>query len=123
MAIRSFRDLEVWQRAMDLASEVYSLSASFPKAEQYGLTSQIRRSAVSVPSNIAEGHSRKSTREFLNFLSIALGSVAEVQTQTELAHRFGYFDNAKNTTIQDQTDAVGRLLNALIGALNRKLNS
>ncbi len=107
---------------MDLASEVFVASAGFPKSEQYGLTSQIRRSAVSVPSNIAEGHARKSTREFLHFLSIALGSVAEVQTQAELARRFGYIDQAKSTALQNRTDEVARLINALISSLNRKLS-
>jgi four helix bundle protein len=123
MSIRSFRDLEVWQRAMDLAAEVFAASANFPKSEQYGLTSQMRRSAVSVPSNIAEGHARKSTREFLHFLSIALGSVAEVQTQAELAFRFKYIYQSANTALQNRADEVGRLINALITSLNRKLNS
>ncbi len=79
--IKSFRDLEVWKKARILAKDVYFLSRKFPKEELYGITSQVRKSAVSVPSNIAEGHTRRSTKDFINFLSIALGSLAEVETQ------------------------------------------
>lgn len=80
MAIKSYRDLIAWQKAMDLVETVYRASAGFPREEVYGLRSQIRQSAVSVPSNIAEGQGRKSTREFLHFLSIAYGSLCEAQT-------------------------------------------
>ena len=90
MAVRHFTDLIVWQKAMDLAEEVYRLSRAFPKEELYGLTSQLRRAVVSVPSNIAEGQARQGTAEFLNFLSIAQGSLAEVDTQLLLAQRFQY---------------------------------
>jgi four helix bundle protein len=90
MKINSYKDLIVWQKAMDLAAEVHLLSKAFPKEELYGLASQVRRAAVSVPSNIAEGQARQSTAEFLNFLSIAQGSLAEVETQIMLAQRFHY---------------------------------
>jgi four helix bundle protein len=90
MKVNSYKDLIVWQKAMDLAAEVHVLSKSFPKEEVYGLASQLRRAAVSVPSNIAEGQARQSTAEFLNFLSIARGSLAEVDTQVILAQRFRY---------------------------------
>lgn len=90
MQINSYQELIVWQKAMDLAEEIYRLSKNFPKEEIYGLTSQIRRAAVSVPSNIAEGQARQGTAEFLNFLSIARGSLAEVDTQLLLAQRFQY---------------------------------
>ena len=98
MKINSYKDLIVWQKAMDLAEEVYRLSRAFPKEELYGLTSQLRRAVVSVPSNIAEGQARQGTAEFLNFLSIAQGSLAEVDTQLLLAQRFQYL--TPETTIK-----------------------
>ena len=88
--VESYRDLIVWQKSMELVERVYRMTRVFPKEELYGLSSQIRRAAVSIPSNIAEGQARKSTAEFLNFLSIAQGSRAEVETQTLIAQRLGY---------------------------------
>src|ERR1035438_3440033 len=88
--VSHFRELRVWQGGMDVVETVYRLSAGFPKSELYGLTSQIRRAAVSVPSNIAEGHSRASSKEYLNHLSMAQPSLAEVETQIEIARRLGY---------------------------------
>ena len=85
--VRSYRDLVVWQRAMELAQAVYELTGTWPREEIYGLTSQVRRAAVSVPSNIAEGQGRASTKEFLNYLSIAYGSLMECETQALLAER------------------------------------
>ncbi len=93
--IQSYRDLDVWQRAMDFAVELYSITKAFPSSEVYGLTSQMRRAAVSIPSNIAEGRSRKSTPEFSKFLTIAYGSLAEIQTQIEPAARLQYVDVKK----------------------------
>ena len=95
MEVKSFRDLRVWQRAMDLVEMIYKVSVDFPRSETYGLTSQIRRAAISVPSNIAEGHSRKHTKEYLRFLSVAQGSLAELQTQIEIASRLGYGSEAR----------------------------
>jgi four helix bundle protein len=89
MSVRNYRDLEVWQRAMELVAGVYEITASFPRNERYGLTSQLQRASVSVPSNIAEGHARDSTRDYLRFVSIALGSLAELETQLLLAERLG----------------------------------
>ena len=91
--IRNYRDLIAWQKAMDYAVMVHKESACFPKDEVYGLRGQLRESSVSVPSNIAEGHGRRSTKEFRHFLSISYGSLCEAQTQTLLAERFGYWDN------------------------------
>jgi four helix bundle protein len=88
--VSHFRDLRVWQRAIDLVAAVYRISGKFPKGEVFGLTGQMRRAAVSVPSNIAEGHTRASTKEYLNHISIAQGSLAEVETQLEIAARLGY---------------------------------
>ena len=92
MTINSFRDLRVWQSGIDLVTHVYRLTQSFPRDEQYGLTSQMRRAAISIPSNIAEGHARESTKEYLNHLSIVQGSLAELQTQIEIAQRLGFVE-------------------------------
>jgi four helix bundle protein len=90
MGVRDYRELIVWQKAMDLVTEVYRLTRGFPREELYGLTNQLRRAAVSIPSNIAEGQARQSTAEFRNFLSIAQGSRAEVETQLLIAVRLQY---------------------------------
>lgn len=92
--IKSYQDLDVWKKSMDVAQEIYGASRVFPAEEKFGLTSQLRRAAVSVPSNIAEGHSRKHTGEFKQFLYIAIGSVSELETQLILSERFGYIDKA-----------------------------
>jgi four helix bundle protein len=88
--VTHFRELQVWQRGMDVVEGVYRVTRAFPKAEVYGLTAQVRRAAVSIPSNIAEGHSRSSTLEYLRHLSIAQASLAEVETQLELAARLQF---------------------------------
>jgi four helix bundle protein len=90
--IRSFRDLIVWQKAMDLVEVTYMFTRQFPPDERYGLTSQLRRAAVSIPSNIAEGYGRHSTADYIRFLQIALGSLNELQTQLELGIRLGFMD-------------------------------
>jgi len=88
--VRSFRDLEVWRLGLDLVQSVYQCTAAFPKGETYGLAAQMRAAAVSIPSNIAEGQARNSSKQFLQFLSVALGSLAELETQLELAARLEY---------------------------------
>jgi four helix bundle protein len=115
--INSFRDLEVWRLGMDLVEGVYRVSATFPKIEIYGLTSQVRRAAVSVPSNIAEGHTRASTKEYLNHLSMAQASLAEVSTQLEIAPRLGYITSADLIPRLDEVGVLGRKLYALRNAL------
>ncbi len=112
MRIHSFRDLLVWQRAIELVELVYTTSRNWPKVETYGLVSQVRRAAVSVPSNIAEGHGRATRGEFLHHLGIAYGSLMEVETQIVLAQRLGYITNAIADT--------GRPLHGLSRALSRK---
>ncbi len=92
----SYRDLIVWQKGMLLCKEVYLLTQNFPKEEIYGLTSQMRRSVISIPSNIAEGRGRNSDKEFIRFLQIALGSIYELQTQLELAFELGYTNSIEN---------------------------
>jgi four helix bundle protein len=118
MQIQHYKDLIVWQKAMDLAEQIYLLSHSFPREELYGLTSQIRRAAVSVPSNIAEGHARQSTAEFKNFLSIALGSLAEVDTQQILAQRLLYIDSGRALRAEGLITEVRKMLHALAAKLS-----
>ena len=113
MNIQNYKDLIVWQKAMDLAEEIHRLSKTFPREELYGLTSQIRRAAVSVPSNIAEGHARQSTAEFRNFLSIALGSLAEVDTQQLLAQRFEYLTPEQATKAAQLMEEIAKMLHSL----------
>ena len=120
MAVKSYRELIAWQKAMDLAEGVYMLTSAFPREERYGLTSQIPRSAVSVPSNIAEGQGRRSTREFQSFLSIARGSLCEMETQVLLAERLGYLKTCNGSGLLDQAAEVGRLINGLLKSLSQR---
>ena len=115
--VRNYRELIVWQKAMDLVELVYQATKQFPTEELYGLTSQVRRSAVSIPSNIAEGQARKSTAEFLNFLSIANGSRAEMETQILLAQRLKYVTNDTAQQILNLSEEANRLLNGLMNSL------
>ena len=114
MAGRNYRDLIAWQRAMDLAEAVHIVTRRFPSEERYGLTSQIRRAAVSIPSNIAEGQGRGGTVEFVRFLRIAYASLREVETQVLLSERFEYIDTRQTARLLDLTAEVGRLLNGLM---------
>ena len=110
----SFRDLQVWQESMTLVEDIYALSKSFPREEIFGLTSQLRKAAVSIPSNIGEGSRRKRRRVLLNHLDIALGSQGEVDVQLEVAKRLGYCSISDHARIQERVDRVGRMLNGLI---------
>ncbi len=109
-----FKDLIAWQKSMDLAMCIYEISSTFPQHEQFGLTNQIRRAAVSIASNIAEGHGRKSDQELLRFLKIANGSRQEVETQLILAERFGYVGKIKLENAYCLLDEVGRIIFGLI---------
>lgn len=113
----SFRDLKVWQRSMTLVEEIYTVTSSFPRYEQFGLTSQLRRASISIPSNIGEGKRRKRERVFLNHLDIALGSQAEVEVQLEIAMRVGLLSPQDNERIQGIVEEVGRMLNGLIASM------
>ena len=117
MQVRSYRDLEVWQKAMVLVEECYRASTSFPPAEMYGLTNQLRRAAVSVPANIAEGHARQYTREFIQQLSIAYASLAELETHIQIAARLGFFRDGGESRLLAKCGEVGRLINGLRRAL------
>lgn len=113
----SFRDLDVWRESMIMVEEIYALSRRFPLEERFGLTSQIRRAAVSIPSNIGEGARRKRRKAFLNHLDIALGSQGEVDVQLELAVRLGYCAKEAHVPIAERIDRIGRMLNGLITSL------
>ena len=117
MPIKNFRDLRVWQAAMDLVEQIYRLTQAFPKHEIYGLTSQVQRAAVSVPSNIAEGHTREHIKEYLHHLSIAQASLAEIETQLEIAARLNYLLPEQLDEILRQVTSLGRQLYALRNAL------
>ncbi|MGH8192337.1 MAG: four helix bundle protein [Rhodanobacteraceae bacterium] len=121
MSISHFHDLEVWQLAMLLAKNTYQLTATFPREERYGLSSQLQRCAVSIPSNIAEGNARASTRDYARFVSIALGSSAELQTQLLLSGDLGMGDEALRTAALELCDRVGRMLVRLHQRLSSKL--
>ena len=115
--IRNYKDLVVWQKSMTLVVEVYQLVKKLPKEETYVLSDQMRRSAVSIPSNIAEGYNRNSDKELLQFLHIARGSKAELETQLMLAIRLGYFTQADTEKTTSLCEEVGKLLNAFIAHL------
>jgi four helix bundle protein len=115
--LKSYRDLLVWQRAMELVILVYRVSSEFPRQETYGLTSQIRRASISVPSNIAEGYGRATRKEYLQFLSIAQGSLKELETQAILAERLNYATTAQVEKLLAEAERVGKMLGSLIRSL------
>jgi len=118
--IRSYRDLRVWSAAMDLVTSTYKVSKKYPKDELYGLTSQSRRAAVSVPSNIAEGHGRKHVGEYLHHLSIANGSLMELETQVRIAFRLEYLNTDEQDALLRRAADVGRMLAGLITSLRKR---
>jgi four helix bundle protein len=122
MAIESYRDLIVWKEGIRLTLDIYNLTTEFPPNERYGLVSQMRRSAVSVPSNIAEGHARTSTKEYIRHISIALGSLAELETQLVLSREIGFLKNEPANQVLENTDRLGKQLRSLIKSLNSRLN-
>ena len=109
----NYDELIVWQKAMDLVTEIYKITAIFPSEECFGLSSQARRAAVSIPSNIAEGHGRKATGAYLNHLSIAYGSLMELETQIQIALRLNFVSADETTTLLAQTNEIGKMLNGL----------
>ena len=122
-SVNSYRDLLVWQSAMDVVERTDKLTAQFPKNEIYGITQQIQRAAVSIPSNIAEGHARASTKEFLHYISIALGSLAELETQLIVATRLQYLRTQELDSILQETDETGKMLRGLQKTLMAKLRT
>jgi four helix bundle protein len=117
----SYRDLVAWQKSLDLVVEIYRITEHFPKSEIYGLTSQLRRAAVSVPSNIAEGQAHFSKQEFRHFLRHSRGSLAELETQLLIAQKLGFLDDRTAAPVLDRINEVNRILAGLIGSL--KLSS
>ena len=119
LAVRSFRDLVVWQKALDLAIRIYGMTRSFPREEIYGLTSQIRRAAISVPSNIAEGQGRLTSGEFRQFLGIARGSNFELQTQLEVARALGMGEAALIDEAEALSHEVGKMIYAMLDEIGK----
>ena len=120
-SIQSYRDLRVWQDAMTLVTDIYELCKVFPADETYGLSQQLKRAAVSVPSNIAEGNRRNSTKDYIRFLRIALGSIGEVETQCEIAANVALVPRESILPILEKTDRLGRSLLSLQRALERNI--
>jgi len=118
-AIKSFRDLRVWKAAMDLVEQVYVLTQAFPRHEVYGLASQMQRAAVSIPSNIAEGHTRAHLKEYLQHFSIARSSLAELETQIEIAARLKYCQTDHLKSLLEKLDSLGKQLSMLRNALTK----
>lgn len=121
MTVKSYEDLEVWQKSMELVERIYCVTENFPKKEQYRLVDQLCRAAVSVPSNIAEGSKRHTTREYARFVGIAQGSLAEVETQLLIAKRLSYIDDNTFLPVIELTREIGRRLGGLYNALERKI--
>ena len=119
--LKGYRELIVWKRAMDLVVEAYELVKRLPKQEQYSLSDQIRRSVISIPSNIAEGNGRNSDKDYIRFLSMARGSQYELETQLMLCTRLGYLSDDDIDKSLNLCDEIGRMLNALITRLEKKL--
>lgn len=112
VVISNFRGLDIWNEAMDLCEDIYHITERFPKHEQYNLVSQMRKAVVSIPSNIAEGFVRKHPKEFKNFLSISLGSLAELETQIYLSIRLNYLVNDDTKVLFEKTDKLGRKISS-----------
>ena len=120
MTRKTHKDLDCWKKSIAFVTEIYRVSKNFPKSEMYGLTSQLRRSTISIPSNIAEGAARKSNKEFIQFLYIALGSVAESETQLVIASKLNYLEDFDN--LNNQINEIRRLIQGLIRYLKENKN-
>jgi four helix bundle protein len=120
--LKSYKELMVWQKSFQLCKEIYRITKDFPKEEKFGLTSQIRRAAVSVPSNIAEGYGRKTTPEYIRALYVAYGSHCELETQVLLSGELGYIRAEDINGVQEHIAEIERMLKALIKSLERKLS-
>ncbi len=117
--IRSYKDLRVWQKSIDVVVEIYRLTKTFPRSEQYALTSQIQRAVVSIPANIAEGYGRNTEKEYIHFLRIAGGSLAEVETLLTIAGKLSYMTREECSKIEEQLSEVARMLYALRRSISR----
>jgi len=122
MNMKTHKDLEVWKEAVQLVTQIYEVTKDFPKEELYGLISQIRRSAVSIPSNIAEGAARNSEKEFIQFLYISLGSLSELETELIISKNLGYLKDEKEITLMKQIDSIRKMLSGLIHSIKKRQN-
>ncbi|SRR6266851_254652 len=120
MAIRHYQELIVWQKAMDLVVFTYKITAGFPREELFGLSLQLRRAAISIPSNIAEGQGRNTTKDFLHFLAVARGSLQEVETQMVISERLAYTSAQTSGAFFELSSEVGRLISGLRNSLKKK---
>jgi len=118
--MKSFKELKVWQKGIEVVEKVYKATASFPEEERYGLSAQMRRAAVSIPSNIAEGHLRKTTKDFKQFLSIARGSCAELQTQIIIAHKLGFVEQSDFENLSSIMTELSKMLSSFYSKINTK---
>ena len=117
--IKSYKDLEAWKKSIELVKKIYVITKKFPKDEVYGLTNQMRRSAVSIPSNIAEGKTRQHANEYIQFLYIALGSCAELETQLIIAEKLRYISKQAASSLADDIDHISRMLRNLIKTIKK----
>lgn len=115
--MKSFKELKVWQKGIELVEIVYRITASFPKEEKYGLRAQMRNAAVSIPSNIAEGHLRKTAKDFKQFLSIARGSCAELETQTIISYRLGFIQEDDFSSLSQKIQELSKMLSSFYSKL------
>jgi four helix bundle protein len=122
MEIKSYQDLEVWQKAMDLVVNCYQTTKKFPRSEVYGLASQLQRAAVSIPANIAEGRERKYSKEFAQHLSIAYSSLAELETHIKIAQRLNYINSDKTKQLLEKTAEIGRMINGLRNSIVKRVS-
>jgi four helix bundle protein len=121
LKIKNYKELDIWKRSAEVAIEIYNISKIFPREELYGLTSQIRRASVSIPSNIAEGFNRYHNKEFRQFLYVSLGSCAEVETQLFIAQRLNYINKEKTNKLTEELGTIGKMINSLIKKINDTL--
>jgi four helix bundle protein len=120
---KSYKDLIAWQKAILLVTEIYAVTRTFPGDEKFGLTSQLNRAAVSVPSNIAEGWGRETSKNFVQFLRNSRGSLMEIQTQLIIAKNLGYINSDKFDAITEMSEEVGKIIHGLIKSINKKLKA
>jgi four helix bundle protein len=120
--MKSYQDLEVWQKAMDLVVSCYKITEKFPRNEIYGLASQLQRAAISIPANIAEGRHRQHSKEFLQHLSIAYASLAELETHIQIAGRLDFINQDKIDDLLIRTGEIGRMLNGLRRSIDKKIH-
>jgi len=117
--MKNFKELKVWQKAISLVTKIYKATANYPQSEQFGLTSQIRRASVSIPSNIAEGFGRNSDKDFIQFLRISLGSLFEIQTQLEISKNLGFITIEEYNSLLNDSVEIEKMLKAFIKSINK----